>query len=46
MVIELGTPVSESSTESKQFMSPMVLNTNFIKQELKTWYPWDSISHT
>ena len=38
-VIELGPPVSEFSTESKQFMPPLILNTNFRKRESKIGYP-------
>ena len=39
MVIELGPPVSESSTRSKQFIPPLILNINFIKRESKICYP-------
>ena len=38
-VIELGPPVSESSTGSQQFMPPLILNTNFRKRESKIGYP-------
>ena len=38
-VIELGPPVSESSTRiSKFYMTPLILNTNFIKWESKIGY--------
>ena len=42
-VIELRLPVSESSTRILKFYTPMILNTNVIKQELKIGYPYDSI---
>ena len=38
-VIEIGPPVSESSTGSQQFMLPMILNTNLRKRESKIDYP-------
>ena len=42
MVTELGSPVSESPTESQNLMRPVILNTNFIKQKSKFDYPQDS----
>ena len=45
-VIELGPPVSESSTGSQQFMPPLILNTNFRKRKSKIGYPQDLISHS
>ena len=31
--LKLGPPMLEFSTKSQNFMSPMILNTNFIKRE-------------
>ena len=38
-VIKIGPPVSESQLGFQSFMTPLTLNTNFIKQEWKVGYP-------
>ena len=41
MVIELRLPVCEFSTRISKFYTPLILNTNLIKQESKIDYPYD-----